>query len=268
LDYDGDRRAVNDYKTSLGSYALGYTYRYNPDWLLGAMIGSTDSTLKVSSRYSDLYSTSYDNKARGEFLSLNAGTNLHGVDINLGISGGSQRHEDRRFVNDNLEWWGVSYAASKYTSNWLAPEITLAYPWTIETGLVLKPNVNVRYTNQKIGGYTETGSSSNATVQGRTLGITDTTVGFDLTKTYGKSSLTGRVAYISRSSDEQDTVRVTMLGDTRNLSSHYRNFDAVRAGFIWKLNLASDLDLFVNANYLSGSDVKGADGNVALRLQF
>lgn len=228
----------------------------------------TDSTMKVGSRHSDIFQNSYDNKANGGFISLNAGTKVNGFDLNLGITAGTQDHEDKRFVNDNLNWWGVSYANAKYTSNWLAPEFTLAYPWQVETGLVLKPNVNVRYTSQRIGGYTEYGSDSNATVGQRNLGILDATVGLDLTKTYGKSSLTGRVSYLQRSYAGDSQVKVSMIDDTRDIVLGSDNMTAVRAGLLWKLNLANDLDLYVNGNYIHGSTVKGMDGNVSLRLQF
>jgi hypothetical protein len=268
LDYDGNRVDTQDYKTTLGSYALGYSYKYNSEWLFGGLLGVTNSTMKVGSRYADVFGNSYDNKANGGFLSLNAATKLYGLDLNLGLSGGKQNHEDKRFVNDNLNWWGTSYATAKYTSQWLAPEFTLAYPWQVQTGLVFKPNVNVRYTTQRIGAYTESGSESNATVNSRKLGIVDTTVGIDLTKTFGKSSLTARVAHLQRSYNGDDMVRVGMIGDTRDITVGTENMSAMRAGLLWKLNLASDLDLYVNGNYIHGSTVKGADGNVSLRLQF
>jgi hypothetical protein len=100
------------------------------------------------------------------------------------------------------------------------------------------------------------------------LGIVDTTVGIDLTKTFGKSSLTARVAHLQRSYNGDDMVRVGMIGDTRDITVGTENMSAMRAGLLWKLNLASDLDLYVNGNYIHGSTVNGADGNVSLRLQF
>jgi hypothetical protein len=105
-------------------------------------------------------------------------------------------------------------------------------------------------------------------VNSRKLGIVDTTVGIDLTKTFGKSSLTARVAHLQRSYNGDDMVRVGMIGDTRDITVGTENMSAMRAGLLWKLNLASDLDLYVNGNYIHGSTVKGADGNVSLRLQF
>jgi hypothetical protein len=236
--------------------------------MLGGLIGVTNSNTKVGSRHPDIFQNSYDNDANGGFIGLNAGTKVYGLDLNLGVSAGKQDHEDRRFVNDNLDWWGVSYATAKYSSQWLAPEFTLAYPWQIQTGLVLKPNVNVRYTSQKINAYTETGSQSNASVDKRSIGIVDTVVGLDLTKTFGKSSLTARISHLQRSYSGDNLVRVTMIGDTRDISVPNNSMSATRAGLLWKLNLANNLDFYLNGNYIHGSTVKGVDGNASLRLQF
>jgi hypothetical protein len=268
-DYKGDNTATIDQETTHAGIAIGYAHRLSEDWRVSGSIGANQGRLEVGSFYSDVYANSYKNKANGGFLGLHFAGSLGPVKMNIGISGGANSHKDRRFVNDNLQWWGIDYADAKYDSTWFSPEIGFAIPFKWDSGWSFTPSISWRYSGQHIDGYSEKNSTANATVASRTLGVNEANLRFDVTRAYGSgSSISGMLGYLYRGSVGDNNVQVEMIGDTRNVPFFYKDLSAGVAGLNWKLNIKNDISVYLNANYIKGSNVEGGDVATGLKVDF
>jgi hypothetical protein len=271
-DYEGDSVATLNQKTRLSGATIGYTHQFSDSWRASGFIGASESKLNVASVYSDVYSNSYSNKANGGFVGISFTGSLGPIQMNLGLAGGKQSHKDRRFVNDNLQWWGISHADSKYDSTWYSPEIGFALPIKADAGWSVTPSLSWRYTGQNIDGFTETGLSSstaNAVIASRRLGVSEANAGINITLPYGNgSSISGNLGYMHRTSSGDDNVRVLMINHTKDVPFFYKDISAGSVGIDWKQNLFSNAYFYLNANYIKGNNVDGGDVATGLKVEF
>lgn len=268
MDYKGDNRATMDQDTRLQGGAFGFNRDFG-DLRVGVMAGYADSELEVGSFYSDLYRYSHENKADGGFAGVHVQGNLGAVKVGLGIMAGAMDHEDRRFVNDNLQWWGESYARATYDSRWYAPELSLSVPVAITETITLTPSLHGRYSVQKFDRYTETGSNSNATVHDHTIKMGEVRAGLDLTKKYAGGSTAGvQLGYVQRDLAGSDTVRVTMIGDTKNVPMFTRELGAGYASVKLNLAVTKAVSFQLDGTYVSGSEGKGGNVGAKLNVEF
>jgi hypothetical protein len=275
--YEGDASATMDQKTKLSGVAVGYSHEISENWNVSGLIGGNDARLDVGSFYSDIYPNSYKNKADGGYIGLYFGGTVGPVAMSIGVSGGMQSHKDRRFVNDNLKWWGISHADSKYDSTWYSPEISFAIPIKWDSGWSVTPSLSWRYSGQDIDGYTETGLgligtgdvNPNAKIASRTLGVNEANLGIDVTRAYGAgSSISGRLGYLYRASTGDKKVRVEMIGDEVDVPFFFRDLSAGTAGINWKQNITGGISFYLNANYIKGNNVEGGDVATGLKVDF
>lgn len=266
MNYDGDKRATMDQDTRLMGGSVGYTHHFD-GFKAGVMAGYSNAELQVGSFYRDLYKHSYDNDIKGAFAGLHANADIGWLNVNAGLSGGRLNHDDKRFVNDNLKWWGASYATSDYDSTWYSPELTLSVPFEAGENLTITPNLHLQYTKQNIDSYNEKGSDSNARVSSRDIAVSEAKVGLDVSKTVGMARFTGRVGYLNRNSHGDNSVRVTMIGDTQDVPFFYQDINAVYVGAAVNINLGDRVDFNLSGNYLTGKDFENG-GNVTGMLRF
>ena len=266
MNYDGNNSATTDQDTRLNGGSIGYTHHFDAA-RVGVMAGYSDADLQVGSFYNDIYNHSYSNQAKGGFAGIYVNGDIGWLNVNAGFSGGRLNHDDKRFVNDNLKWWGISYATASYDSTWYSPEVTLAVPFETAGGLTVTPSVHLQYTKQNIDSYTEKGSDSNAHVSGRDIAVSEAKVGLDITKTVGMASFTGRVGYLTRNSHGDDSVNVTMIGDTHEVSFFNKDINAAYVGAALNLELGERVDFNLSGNYLTGGDI-ASSGNVTGMIRF
>jgi hypothetical protein len=266
MNYDGDKRATMDQDTRLVGGSIGYTHHFD-SFKVGVMAGYSDAALQVGSFYGDLYKHSYDNDTKGGFAGVHANADIGWLNVNAGLSGGRLNHDDKRFVNDNLKWWGVSYAESDYDSTWYSPELTLSVPFEAGESLTVTPSLHLQYTKQNIDSYTEKGSDSNARVSSRDIAVSEAKVGLDISKTVGMARFTGRVGYIKRNSQGYNSVSVTIIRDTQEVPIIYQDINAVYVGAGVNINLGDRVDFNLSGNYLTGKDFENG-GNVTSMLRF
>ena len=268
MDYDGDGRATLDQDTDLYGFAAGYTYDFTPERRMGFMAGYSNSSLEVGSTYSSIYSNSYDNSADGGFLGIYGSSLLGDYTLDLSLAGGWLSHDDRRFVNDNLLWWGRSNASSGYDSSWLSPEIRVSRLFGMADGWSCAPSLGLRYSMQNVDGYTENGSNSNAKVDSRDLATLETTLEAQVARvtSFGGFGFRGGYFYRSNTGDEQ--VRITMIEDTRNVSFFA---DDEGYGFIGAdatFNMTESAVLNVGLNGVWGEDASGGNANASVKFLF
>jgi uncharacterized protein with beta-barrel porin domain len=171
-------------------------------------------------------------------------------------------------VNDNLASLGISFANASYSSAWLAPELKVSLPYQIAGGLTAAPNVTLRYASQWIDGYTESGSNANANINSRTIGSTEGRVGFKLSKDLERGKISAHIDYLHRQSTGDDNVRVSMIGDTHNISFYTRDLNAAVIGADVRFNITKDLVLDAAGSYMAGDRVSGGNATASLRYLF
>ena len=265
LDYDGDHKATLDSRTNLYGISVGYSQQLNDDLTVGALVGYNHNDLKANSRFVQ----SYDNKADGVFAGINARANLIGLlQVDLGLSGGYNSHDDNRFVNDNLWNLGQSHAKSSYNSTWVSPELLFSLPVNVFDSLVVAPRAGVRYTAQWIDSYTETGSDANAKVDSRSIGVLDTRVGVAVTKKFGQGKVSVTGDYMHRNNTGDNAVNVTMIGDSHSVSFFDRNVDAAILGADASFDVSNALSLIASGSWTEGSRVSGGSVSGNLKYNF
>ena len=268
MNYDGNYSSTMKQDNNLYSVALGYNRTVLDDYRVGLVVGYSDASFDTGSFYKDLYGHSYNNKAKGGYLGARAATKVGPFDVDAGLSAGFQNHDDKRFVNDNLVWWGESTATSSYNSYWFSPEVGLSLPIPAVAGFTVSPNVRLTYSGQHIDGYTESGTNSNATIDSRYIGVFEGKVGINIANTFGPVDVSADIGYMGRSLVGDDKVRVTMIGDVHDVSFYYRD---VNAGYLKakaNLNINDNVEASVAASYTNGTNVEGGNVIGAIKVKF
>ena len=268
MDYDGDKVATLDNQVRVETAAIGYTRDLGAA-RLGVMAGYAKTNLDVGSLYGDLYNHSYENESAGAFAGIYASTSLGMLNIGVGVSAGMMSHDDKRFINDNLDWWGISYATATYDSTWYSPEISLSLPIAMgDSGWNFGPNVNYRYASQSIDGYTEKGSDADATVASRDIAMGELRAGLNLTKAAGKATFSAKVGYFQRDALGDDKVRVNMIGDQHDVPFFESDLNGGYAGIDINMALTDNVDLTLKGDYVNADNASGGSVNGTLKIKF
>jgi len=262
--YDGNQTTTQRQVNRLYGISAGYSAKYDDKTVLGAQIGYNRNELNVTGRWAK----SYDNTTYGAFVGVFGRTKAaEYLSLDYALHAGFNSHDDDRFVNDNLWALGNSHAKSSYNSYWIAPEATVSIPVEVTSGLTLAPSWNIRFTQQHLDSYSESGSDSNARVSSRDIGMAETKLGLGVTQKWSMGSVGASISYLYRdlvSGDE--SVSVSMLNDTHNINFDYRKLNAGVVGLDAKLNLSKDVVLQATGNYINGTNVNG--GNVMGSIKF
>ena len=266
MDYDGDGRATLEQKQKQSGAALGYTQLIRPDLKIGGMLGYGEGTMKVGSRFA----SSYDNKTEGAFAGiygrwLPADKRLW---VDFAFTAGRLSHKDSRFVNDNLVALGASTAAGSYDSTWFSPEIKLVGNFPQATGFTLNPSLQLRYAMQKVDGYTETGTNANASVGSRDVAVMEARAELAGTRPTSFGNYTLRGGYWYRSNQGDSSVRVTMIGDTKDVSTFYSDLGAGYAGLDMNFKLGQTAFFSLGVNGMLSSKVSGGSVVGTLNVPF
>ena len=267
-NYDGNNTSTMKQDNNLYTIALGYNRTVLEDYKVGLVAGYSEATFSTGSFYNDLYSHSFNNDAKGGYLGAIATTTMGPFDIDVGLSGGFQNHKDKRFVNDNLVWWGQSTANSSYNSYWFSPELGLSIPFQIAGGFTISPNVRLTYSGQHIDGYTESGTNSNATVDSQYIGVFEGKVGLKVANSFGPFDVSADVGYMGRSLTGDNQVLVTMIGDTHEVSYYYQDVHAVYVKAKASLNINKTVQAGVTASYTNGNNIEGGNVMGTVKINF
>ena len=264
FDYDGDGVATQKQKSRLYGIGAGFSQQYSADTVLGVMLGYNRNDLSVNGRFAQ----SFKNETNGAFVGVFGSTRFNPLVIDYALNGGYMDHKDRRFVNDNLASSGIAFADASYTSAWLAPELKVSLPYQIAGGLTAAPNVSLRYASQWIDGYTESGSNANANIDSRTIGSTEGRVGLKLSKDMERGRISAHIDYLRRQSTGDDKVRVSMIGDTHDVSFYTRDLNAAVVGADVRFNITKEFVLDAAGSYMVGDHVSGGNATASLRYLF
>jgi len=262
--YDGNNVTTLRQVNRLYGISAGYSAKYDDKTTWGALVGYNRNELAVNSRWAK----SFDNTTDGGFVGVFGRTKAaQYLSLDYALNAGFNSHDDDRFVNDNLWSMGVSHAKSSYNSYWIAPEATVTVPYEVTAGLTLAPSFNVRYTQQHLESYTESGSDSNASVGSRDYGLVESKLGLGVTQKWAMASVGANVSYLYRDLVSGDnSVNVSMIGDQHSINFDYRKLSAGVLGLDAKINLSKDVVLQATGNYIHGTNLNG--GNVMGSIKF
>jgi uncharacterized protein with beta-barrel porin domain len=265
--------ATLDRSYNYSGVAIGYDFKRSKDLSLGVLGGYGQSSLWANAESTQSFNTNSDDG----FLGLYGQKRWKNVAVDFALYGGLQSFQQQRYVNDNLAYLGNSSANASYQGWWIAPEAGITYNAGQVNGWSLLPTARLRYAQQWMGGYTETGGgSANATVNGRNVAIGQSFVGIGTRKTMktqmGKDTkmvLDGQVGYIYRGVVGDDSVNVTMIGQSQSLAteSSSRNAVAVSAGV--SIDLSSAVALKIRGDFAAGGGMQyGSGGWAGLSVKF
>jgi len=265
--------ATLDRSYNYSGVAIGYDLKRSKDLSFGVLGGYGQSSLWANAESTQ----SFNNTSDDGFLGLYGQKCWKNVAVDFALYGGLQSFQQQRYVNDNLAYLGNASANASYQGWWISPEAGVTYKAGEVNGWSFLPTARLRYAQQWMGAYTETGGgSANATVNGRNVAIGQSFVGIGTRKTMkthmGKDTkmvLDGQVGYVYRGVVGDDTVGVTMIGQSQSLATESlsRNAVAVSAGVA--LDLSSAVALKIRGDFAAGGSMQYASGGWAgLSIKF
>ncbi|WP_420332204.1 autotransporter outer membrane beta-barrel domain-containing protein [Roseibium sp.] len=268
-NHDGDDATLDQRIDQIGA-ALGYAWQHSPDARLSVMAGYMNGTITAESPWAD----AQDIDSNGVFAGVYGDRRFGPVTLGLGVSGGWQTNDSTRFVNDNLAtsgglFTGESTAVSSYDSWFVTPEATLSADIGLgPTGLIYTTTVRGRYALQRTGGYTETGSNANATVDAHTFGIVEGDFELALSRTLGLATVTGRAGYFLRSAAGNDDVPVTLLGITNSVGLGATDRSTAYLGASLDLDLGPKASFTLDGQGYLSDDIDALEGMARLAIRF
>lgn len=236
MEYEGDSMTLGHNIDQMG-VAAGYTWQQGSGLTLGVLAGYIKSHLDVDSPFT----ISHDIESHGWLAGLYGEQQMGAFTLDFGVNGGVLSHDSSRFLNDNLAPLGVSYANADYDSWFISPEAGIRTDINTGNGLFITPSARIRYAQQSIDGYSETGSNANAIVDDRDIAMLEASAEIAVTKQVNFGTITGSIGYLTRHASGDDAVSITMLGI--NNSVGFGNTDSEAA----TLGLAADISLTANS---------------------
>lgn len=261
--YDGGGSVLDSKQTQV-ALMVGYDWSLSPNMLFGVMAGYSQGELRADSRFA----RSADNDTKGLFAGIYGHANYDNSFFSFGLTGGASRHEDDRFVNDNLQVGGVAHAQSEYDSAWINPRLSYGLIYDLGGGWVTSPTVHLSYAGQWIDGYTETGSNANAIVGKRQIGVGELALEWSATMQTGASTLTGRVGYAYRAAFGDSSTDVTMIGISQSVANNSKDRHIGYFGGDALFALSETVDLKFGAQVEFGKEQFGTTASVKLISKF
>jgi hypothetical protein len=202
--------ATNDYAGG----AVGADLLAGPDLRLGVFAGGGSSKLTVD----DNLENTNTNTLFGGLYGRYAFTSLAAPSfLDFALHGGASTNANTRIINNNLVPSGTEIASANYNSSYVSPELKYGVNLSVWPNYTLTPSIGVRYVAGFFCGYTESGSTADLTVAGRTTQDTEERGELQLTHTTSfmgadqlLTSIYGGVLGLERAGDT--TVNTVQLG--------------------------------------------------------
>ncbi|MBO6917942.1 MAG: autotransporter domain-containing protein [Rhizobiaceae bacterium] len=159
---DTTSTSSTDYTSSVGSvFGADLTSQFGTKF--GAYAGLGFSQTEIGSNLPHRIGT--DNYFAGLYSQFTA----HDVHIDLDIQAGQMQFNSARLLANNNVASGFETASANFDGAYFAPNIRLSKEVVRDSGFSLIPSLALGYTGMYVDGYTESGSSANATIASRTI---------------------------------------------------------------------------------------------------
>jgi uncharacterized protein with beta-barrel porin domain len=270
--YEGSH-STQERAYSLSGIAIGYDAKSSKELTIGVLGGYGKTSLTAEGKTIRSFRTTSDDG----FTGIYGQKRWRSYAVDFAILGGLQSFRQQRFINNNLALDGTSNANASYQGWWISTEAGVIFNAGTIYGWSLQPMAHLRYAQQWMGSYAETGGgSANANVNGHSVAIGQSFVGIGASKTIktnmGKDTkliLDGQIGYMYRGATGDDTLEVTIIGQSLSLPTEFsgRNAVAVSAGIT--IDLSSAVALKIRGDFASGDGMRYSGGGWAgLSVQF
>jgi hypothetical protein len=259
--------ATLTHRNNVYGAAIGYDVKRSKDLTIGLMGGYGQSHQWADGITMPSFNTSSDDG----FLGIYGQKRWQTVALDFALYGGLQNVQQQRDVNDNLAYAGQSSAKASYQGWWISPELGVTLNAGDINGWSVLPTARLRYAQQWLGGYTETGAgAANANVNGRNVAIGQGFIGVGTRKTIktqmGKDTkmvFDGQIGYIYRGVVGDTTVGVTMIGQSLALPTEARSRRAVAVSAGVTIDLSNAVALKLRGDFEGGEGINDVSGGWA-----
>ncbi len=157
-----------------------------------------------------LGSVSFDTS--GVFLSASAAQNFGFADLSFGLGYGNLDHSETQSS-------GNSPSEAHYSSDMITALVAAQRDYFMVNGAILTPRASFLYGEQNLDGYTETGSSPNATVGERAVSFSEARIGGAYAVPIAGGSLSASLTAVHRDANAPSVTDVAIFGNSLSLAS-------------------------------------------------
>ncbi|MEO9837597.1 MAG: autotransporter outer membrane beta-barrel domain-containing protein [Lentilitoribacter sp.] len=159
---DTSNNLSDDTTQSMGSlFGIDRTNQIGTKY--GAYAGFGISHTKVGSTFS------HEIDADSLILGVYSQFETHDLNVGINLQAGKVRFDSARMIANTTVASGVETASANYDSFYFAPNLNLSKEIIRNDGFSLIPSLSLGYTGLYVDGYSETGSSANASIASRTI---------------------------------------------------------------------------------------------------
>ena len=247
--------------------AMGYDFKRSNTLILGVLGGYGQTSLTTNGTAMQSYNSSSDDG----FLGLYGQKRWKNLWLDFALYGGVQVFNQQRYINDNLAYLGNASAQASFSGSWLAPEAGFTFKAAEVSGWSLLPTARLRYAQQWMNGYTETGGTgANASVSGRNVTLGQSFVGVGTRKSIktrvGKNTkmvLEGQIGYLYRGAVGDVSADVAMIGQSLSLPTEVSSRNAVAASAGVTIDLSNTVALKIRGDAAAGGGMNYVGGGWA-----
>ncbi|WP_424831404.1 autotransporter domain-containing protein [Ruegeria sp.] len=164
---------------------------------------------------------------------------------------------------------GSADATADYNSRLLTANLAVEKAFDLSRNVDLLGFFEARYTQQKDDGYTETGSSANATVSDTTTEVIEARLGIEPSLTLkGGGVLKGQLAGVVRRGLGDTETNVTVFSDAQALTFAATDFTGGSIAVGYEHGLSQGIELELTAEQEIGSDAQGPFVRAGLKWAF
>lgn len=179
IDGDGVRSVWNSNWFSYNQLDTTNTLTDDYTWSMGSLFG-IDKTNQSGTKYGAYAGLGLSHTKIGASLpheidadSFVAGAysqfEMHDFNISVNLQAGHIQFDSARTVANNNVTSGTETASASFDSVYFAPNLNLSKEIIRKDGFSLIPSLSLGYTGLYVDGYSETGSSANASIASRTI---------------------------------------------------------------------------------------------------
>ena len=204
---------------------------------------------------------------KGPFAGVYVRRDFAPFSVQVGLSGGTLKHESSRLVNDNLAPSGQARAEARTRSWWLAPEARVGL--RLDAGLMqFEPSFTARYARQSIRGFTETGIRAPATVGQRKVELVETRLELKAGREVGPGRIALKAGWQYRDDLNSNQARVRLLGESQRVRLESGLGSSLYLGAEAEFELAPGLFLNLSGEAVSGSGYRNISGMASVYQAF
>jgi hypothetical protein len=184
----------------------------------------------------------------GGYLSAMVAKDFGFADLSFGIGWGAFDHTNRRTIA------GSADAVGDYHSTLKTAQVGISRAFQLSDRVTLTPRAGYLIGEQHIDGYTETGSSANASFAARNVQFEEAQLGVSLSTSVGAGVMSASLDVVHRKVDSPEVIDVSIFGTTTALATGGTEDDTFgQLGLSYQHDLGASGLLCLSANRRFGA---------------